>query len=475
VTIPEIRNFVAHTWDHLQSGHDGQSGPDTRGKLIRDLSFASTAQDFDMDMDLEEPTPVHYPLFFSSLAFPISLKHLGVQDIVDNCAGRICRLSELLARMVPFIDPILCPLHRSEPFFQKLISVKTLSNNRSKSSPRLVCVTYGGSFQVDGNELPPSSPELTKSGFRIKGQFEFETDSTVTQLFMWVIKNGRIPFPEILALLSQTGTLADALVAPNLILPVVLLNSLAFPLALTRRLFGHVIRENRHHFLVRTLFLAEISRTRLDLLFQQKSVFSKPLIILFCASELEWAVNLIDHLAKRQAVEPVRVLKRLVKGCDQLAPESVYILRVMLILSLFTIGDVRSVFAIFLRFISHVFHEVIRVRELPQTMTSMMSQLLVRLERDGKAGKESLGIFTRFLERFLRRVPEVKGLAESESLDDVQEFVSGHEREVYADVKKFMDEKADRQMLIFSFVQNFRFLVNLQKDDRSCWIPLSSA
>jgi hypothetical protein len=143
----------------------------------------------------------------------------------------------------------------------------------------------------------------------------------------------------------------------------------------------------------------------------------------------------------------------------------------MLILSLFTMGDVRPVFEVFLRFMSRVVHEITRVKGLRENgAATAISQLVIRLGND-KPNDKSLRGFTAFLGRILRRVPEIVVPTEV-NLGPLQAFIDEHGADCCAKVRRFMDQSVDQQILIFSFAQNMRFLANMQKADRTLWIPL---
>jgi hypothetical protein len=182
-------------------------------------------------------------------------------------------------------------------------------------------------------------------------------------------------------------------------------------------------------------------------------------------------VDLLNHLTTREVKEPQRVLKAIIRECDKLSPESLYVLRVMLIMSLFTLGDIQLVFKVFLRLIAQVVHEVTRVNGLAENrVEEMISQLVISLS-NGESGDKLIRSFTSFLERVLRRVPEIV-VPDDVNLQPIQMFIDQHNAEVSAEIRKFMDQKPDCQVLVFSFAQNIRFLANMQRMDRSLWIPL---
>jgi hypothetical protein len=465
VAIPEIRSFIANPWDHLLSGTDGQSGPDSQRRFIQSLSFSPAWESTEADLDT--PQPLRFTVFYSSVAFPISHIQIGVAELVDEFAGRDFQLTDIISAVARFIEPELCPIRPRDVLFERWMGTKR-QKRWSKSASECIAVTYGGSLLVGRDEVS-GVPELTKSGFCIKNQFAFETDRTMAEAVIAILKNG-VSFGDILKKLSAKGDLADALTAPNLILPLVLLNFPKFPLSLVAVVFRHITQKYLHHFLVRSLFLAEISHRRLPMMFQPGTPFGKPLLILFCSWALDWAVTLLERIASRHVLDPIRVLKNLLRECDHLPPQGMYILRVMFILSLFAMGDIRSTFELFLRFISLVIREVTRAKGLTQNgAATMISQLVVRLENHTSENK-SLQMFTSFLERVLLRVPDME-VADYVDLDPVQEFISENVAEVNANIRKFMDQPPDQHILVFSFAQNFRFLANMQKTDRTRWIP----
>jgi hypothetical protein len=273
--------------------------------------------------------------------------------------------------------------------------------------------------------------------------------------------------------LSPSGTLAEGLVAPNLILPLVLFNLRAFPMSLAKIVFQHTVHRNCQHFLIRALFLAEVSQRSLAMMFEAGTTSARPLFILFCAWAMDWSVDLLKRLAAKQGMDPISFLKTLVRACERLPPESLYILRVVLIMALFTIGDVRSVLELFLRLLQHVFRVVIKSRELPQNGTvTMISQLVILASQQDQLGNEPLVIFTRLLERLLKCVPDIEVSAEV-NLEPVQVFINQNEVNVSAGIRAYMDQRPQDHILIYSFAQNFRFMVNMQNVDRTAWIPVS--
>jgi hypothetical protein len=140
-------------------------------------------------------------------------------------------------------------------------------------------------------------------------------------------------------------------------------------------------------------------------------------------------------------------------------------------MSLFTFGDIRFVFDVFLRFIAQVVHEVPRVKDIQKNdVATMISQLVVRLS-NSKPDDQSFRKFTSFLERILRRVPQII-VPGDVNLDPIQKFIDEHNAELCTEIRMFMDQQPESQILVFSFAQNIRFLANMKRTDRSLWIPL---
>jgi hypothetical protein len=104
----------------------------------------------------------------------------------------------------------------------------------------------------------------------------------------------------------------------------------------------------------------------------------------------------------------------------------------------------------------------------------MISQLVILASREDQLGSTAVSIFAGFLERLLRRVPEMTlNPVPDVDLTPVEAFINQNEVSLTSAALKFMDVPSNRQILVFSFAQNFRFLANMQKADRSTWIPLS--
>jgi hypothetical protein len=425
-----------------------RSPDDSQGAaLLRQLALGP------LDARDAEPTAVHYSNFFSPLAFPISASQPGVARLVADSAASPAALH---ARAAGFITPELCPLKGDVLWTERWFDVK-LPKGRTKAV--LVSLTHSAAVRVDGTTIDPSEcrPELTPDGFRLSEKYAFESDEATASLFVNAISAGISPLVALLPLLSSGGTLANAITAPNLILPIVLLNAVSFPLPLARRLFAIFVRERRHHFLVRALVLAELAQTPPPLLFEHRTRCSRPILVVFCAGALEWTDALLGNLAADPTVEPVRLLRALLKACANLPPMSAYVVRALLILALLTIGEVRSVFAVFLRFIAHVFRLVMRAKGITQPqVTCIVSQLLIGVERDGGAAAEAMRSFKKFLERVIREMPEIP--EEESGEEELEAFVRAKETEVCAGIREFMDQATDQHILTFSFSQNFRFL-----------------
>jgi hypothetical protein len=293
-----------------------------------------------------------------------------------------------------------------------------------------------------------------------------EVDGAVVDAVAWQ----QLPLAAALRWPSDAGTVAGALTALSPLLPLVLPNTPAFPLGLAQALLAHVVGGERHHFLVRALFLAEVSRTPLPLLFQQRTQFSKPLLMLFCAFAIDWAVALIGSI---RALEPVRAFPKLVRASAELPPAPAYVLRVMMIMALLVVGDARAVFGIFVRFATQVLVQIARAKRIARSeVVPLLAQVLVAIDRDSGLGAGSLALFSRFLQSMLRRVPKIAA-SDPQSLPGVEAFVDAHEREVSEALRPFMDQPLDEHILVFFFPQNLRCLANQQTQDRSSWVSLT--
>jgi hypothetical protein len=400
-----------------------------------------------VDVPDTEPTAVHYSNFFSPIAFPISVRQPGVSRILADISDPFF---PVVPRVACFIAPELCPLKSSLLWAEYSFETKPI---KGPSKTVLVSLTHSAAVRANGT-LIDCQPELTQTGLRLNEKYTFDADPQTSALLVTSISLGIAPLTTLLPLLSDAGTLTAALTAPNLILPLVLLNSASFPLSLAKHLFSVFVSQKRHHFLVRALFLAEISQTSQSLLFAQHTRYSRPLLVLFCAWGIDWAVGLLEQC---RTLEPMRLLKAVLNACGALPALSFYMLRALLILGLLTLGDVREVFALFLRFIARVFKQVMRAKEIQRPVIAcIISQLLIGVENRGGAATEAVRAFEKFLERTIRKMPEVAG--DEGNIEELTTFISAKDVEIRARVREFMDQAADQQILIFSFAQNFRFL-----------------
>jgi hypothetical protein len=92
----------------------------------------------------------------------------------------------------------------------------------------------------------------------------------------------------------------------------------------------------------------------------------------------------------------------------------------------------------------------------------MFSQLLVGVDHTVKVKTKSLTMFTRFLQKTLTSVPEIVINPDTIVMVHLERFITAHEFEICIAARKFMNQRPDESILIFSFAHNFRFLENQQ-------------
>jgi hypothetical protein len=461
--LPDLERFIASPWDFLQFGDASPAAQDKRYQFIRLLCFSPVPESPLPD----PPLPLDYAVFYSPFAFPICHRHTGVTTLVNSLVPHADRFQDLIPLVAQFIVPELTPLRSDVILLQKPVIIEELQSKSQPKSEVLVLMLDGG-LQV-GLDTIKGEIALRDTGFAAN-RFLYRIDSHRANLIVDYHTRG-LGFSFLVGQLSQTGYLADALNSPNMILPLALLNSPSFPRSHTQILFRFMALFNFHHFFVRSLLLAEISHRRLSIIFRPRTLFGKPLLVLFSAFGMNWALGVLKHLAQLSPVDPLCFVKALTDRCDNLPTESFYILRVICIVSLFAIGDPKSVFELFLRFMFQAFHTAERLKNAPSaSATALISQLILAIE-NGAADDQVLALFTAFLVRTLKRVPDIE-ITDDIDMDVIQAYVKKHEADVCARVKLFLDEPADRHILALSFAQNFRFLANAQKKDRNRWISL---
>jgi hypothetical protein len=346
-----------------------------------------------------------------------------------------------------------------------------------KSVPTPLLLTFSGSLTLGSTVYPAGNaiPELAETGIRLPDGVEAEMDGDTARAIVGFISDHRIPLAYLLPCLSVEGTVASALSAPNLILPLVLLNSQVFPLALTRGLLACTVAANRHHFLVRALLLASLSRVPLALLFQRGTDFTRPLFLLFCAFAMEWAIDLLGRLQEERENGPRSIFQLLLKGFEEVPHGSAYILRAIMIVALLVLGDTEKVFDIFVRFGVKMLVQIARGKQCAARQTEeIVTALLVAVKPGGTLRQEALDLFTPFLERILQNVPDLGDIGKEQHLAEIEAFVSENALDIEERVLRFVQQSSEDHILVFSFAHNFRFLANQQNADRDSWIPFTT-
>jgi hypothetical protein len=337
---------------------------------------------------------------------------------------------------------------------------------RSQRPPVQCSVLFGGAF-VAGNESFDSSKieaVRTNDGFKIPRKFGFRAEANLADDFVAMINRTESRLPRILPLLSEAATLEEALVAPNLVLAMALLNSMEFPLKLSELLFKLFVRHDRHHFLIRALVLAEISVTPIHLIFQELTKYSKPFMILFCSVAMTWLNQLIRKLQRHPTVKPSELLEILINACGTLPPEALYLVRVLITVLLFTVNDGRAVFSVFLNLLTGLIGIASKLQHVGNSTTaSMLSQLVIQLEGRGKSTNESLLDIAPFMMRLLQAVPRLC-ISEILPIEKIGNFMEEFSDQICGEIERMSERGESEHILVFSFAQNFRFLLNLGGD-----------
>ena len=458
----ELENFVANPWTHLHSStQEGVPSEEEHLKLMRELSFVTDTQDG--QMDIQADAPIDYTIFYSSLAFPITMKHTAIRNMIETMSKMSLTFQDCITEAVNYIPDFLCPLKNSNIIFEQ-VATRKKKMFQSKESPVPVRVTFGGKIEIQGTTYDPKEVEikLTKNGFKIGRDQEYEMDAAYATQLIALAKKPTLDI--VLSFLAEGPDFAAKLIAPNMILALVLLNSSSFTFAMVRNLFQLFTRRERHNFLIRSLILAEISQTPVHLLFKRVSIYSKPLLVLFCAFSMSWADGVIGMLDSMKTVEPSKVLKVLIKACLQLPPESFYMIRILLTMLSFTMNDGCQIFSVFFAFLSLVITEVLKLRgQKNSPIPTLMSQILLQLNSDAKSSNRELLYLAPFLVRIFKRVPTL-----SYSEDDagqILNFIKEHSEKLLPEILKFTDQQKRGQIIAFSFAQNFRFLINMRRED----------
>jgi hypothetical protein len=104
----------------------------------------------------------------------------------------------------------------------------------------------------------------------------------------------------------------------------------------------------------------------------------------------------------------------------------------------------------------------------------MISQIVIQLRsaRNTTANDKTLEPFVHFLARVLAHVPVFQGSASTETIENVQSFVMENEADVGREMAEFVGQGPEKHILVYSFAQNFRFLVNARRPDRKDWIDV---
>lgn len=460
----ELEKFVANPWTHLHSSTQEGTGSDEEHlKLMRELSFVTDTTD--QEADVKADAPIDYTIFYSSLAFPITMKYTTIKHLVETMTNMNITFQDCLTEAVNYIPDFLCPIKKSKIVFEKM-ATKKKRMFQSKEMPVQVTVTLDGSLQIQGTPVNPAEVEIkvTKNGFKLGKDQEYEMDPADVEQFLSLSKKPDLHM--VLACLADGSDFAAKLIAPNLILALVLLNSPSFTFAMVRNLFQLFTRRERHNFLIRSLILAEISQTPVHLLFKRVTMYSKPLLVLFCAFSMPWADDVIGMLDSMKTVEPSKVLKVLIKACLQLPAESFYMIRILLTMLSFTMNDGCQIFSVFFAFLSLVISEVLKLRgQKSSPITTLMSQILLQLNSDARSSNRELLYLAPFLVRIFKRVPTLS--YEEEDLGLILNFVKEHGDKLLAEIMKFGDQEKRQQIIAFSFAQNLRFLLNMRRQDTS--------
>jgi hypothetical protein len=373
---------------------------------------------------LPRDRPLDYTVFFQPLAFPIASTNPYAAAVVDTLTSSPFTFDSMCDLLQTFIPDSLLPLSPESV---------VLSTGRCR-------LLLNGDLLIDGQKCA-DAPRLTRRGFEAGGR-QFDTTPEVARQFVDAA-NG----PPVFGLFATN--FEHALVDPSLLLPLVLLSMPQFPLRCAQILFRAFVGRGLHSFLVRSLVLAELSSVPQRLFFGQPTAFARSLVALVCAFAGAWLEQVAPAL-ERRGVELPEFVGMLLKAVTKLPPEALSVIRILLVMLVSVLRDRATEFAAFLAFIEQVLGG-------RSTVQAVIAQVLLQIRAGQGRSNTTLLKFRPFLATIFKTVPLI-GDGEVD-IPEVREWVSAHESEVGREVARMVPASRKDHILMYSFAQNFRFLV----------------
>ena len=494
--VESLHNFIISPLQNLQ-----QMSPSRSEKFMRQLSTNEyEISSYQNDDQLHE---IDFTVFFESIIFPISIKN----DEISNLIKPNMTFDECLSLSSSFIDDILVPLKPESIVYKQKVD--------SKSGPNYFTVTLNGLIRTKNSETTPVP--LNEATFKVLSRRGKKSDTVRVNIGNETVNLNTKETEKLISLLEHKrfGVISvlnekekeydqmnrdifgvstkvnkieidddenefirnDVIISPNLYLSLVLLNSPRFPLKLVKRLFDSMIHSRYHIYLTRALFLAEAATVPSHLIFKRSSKYSRPLMLIFIAFGIKWIRNLITSLVKVKEIEIQRFLKLILKAIQKLPDESFFIIRTIVTLSFFTVGNGKSVFFVFLSFISRVIREVVKVtkneeeidyngeflsnEQIIESIQNLFSNLLSQLELMDKVSDKSFEILIPFLSEILNKTPVLNEKEKTFDLVEIKRFIQVNEKDIEYELMKFVDQPKTKHILAYSFAFNFQFLSEL--------------
>ena len=506
--IDSLHHFIMSPLHNLQL-----MSPTRSEKFMRQLS-TNEFQSISLP-PLKSGEKIDYSIFFESIIFPISIQNEDVAKMIKpNMTFNECLL---LAEQ--FIDDRLLPLKSNSIVFQQhlddqgnffsitlngliqtknnffepvpinevsfKINDKSRSRSKSKAKSKTVSVSVNvgnEKYVISTNDPQPLVSLLDHQSYGVLSvlkKSEIEYDNRNRDIFGVKISNTSQPsiHDDIESSDEKSFIQTSVIISPNLLVSISLLNSPHFPLKLVKKLFDSMIVLKYHIYITRALFLAEAANVPSHLIFKRSSRHSRPLMLIFIAYGIKWIRNLISSLVKVKEIEIGRFLKLVLKALSKLPEESFFIIRTIVTLSFFTVGNGKSVFNLFLSFLSRVIREVVKVTkneeeidyngdvmsnsQIIESIQLLFSNLLLQLENMDKSSDSSFVILIPFLSEILSKTPELNEKKKAVDLEEVKSFIENHEKEIEFDLMKFVDQPKSKSILSYSFAFNFQFLSEL--------------
>lgn len=269
-----------------------------------------------------------------------------------------------------------------------------------------------------------------------------------------------------------------AIVGSDLYLAIFIFNHNHFSLKMASYIFKLFILNGKHNFLIRTLILSEFAQK--DRLFESVNEFNKPLFMIFTATAFQWITSIIDKINKvNSRISSIQSLELILNEIEKLDPESIFILRSILILSDLVFENVSTSFIILFHFLKSIVINVAsayKSKEMVDYIYSFFSQIFSVISNLTENER-----FVEFQTRIISEIPLLStrltfknenGTVITISKVDVCQKIFSFLQKHADDFLSFMAKKIDVEevhQVAFSFYYNIKLCM---KNEYSIALPI---